>query len=72
MVSHAVRLVADESEGDGLDNQLWIFLLIFIIAIVVVVVIVAASMSGKKKGPAQFPPQEVEPIVVQPGTRINW
>jgi hypothetical protein len=63
----------DESEkGEG-DNQLWIFILIFIIVIVVVVAIIAAEMSGRKKGPAQHPPpQQVEPIVVQPGTRINW
>jgi hypothetical protein len=63
----------DESEKDKEDNQLWIFILIFIIAIVVVVAIIAAEMSGKKKGPAQFPPpQEVQPIVEQPGTRFNW
>jgi hypothetical protein len=62
----------DESEKDEVGIQLWIFILIFIIVIVVVVAIIAAEMSGKKKGPAQLPPQEVEPIVEQPGTRFNW
>jgi hypothetical protein len=62
----------DESEKNEEENQRWIFILIFIIIIVVVVAIIAAGMSGKKKGPAQFPPLEVEPIVEQPGTRLNW
>jgi hypothetical protein len=62
----------DDSEKDEQGNQLWILILIFIIVIVVVVAIIAVGMSGKKKGPAQFPVQEVEPIEEQSGTRLNW